>query len=129
MSHDLYVIVYYPGHFIYYTRASDDSAETLNVTHIAHSGNSWATQEQIAIKLTDDYLRAKAATGFTVRVSAQNGSGAMVVEVPGSYIRGHLLALAENGFAQHGDRIEAARYPGYQSLGTTAWNSLKKEGK
>lgn len=98
--HQLYVSrFYYRSQWLFLDSAADDSGAARPVILIkrqAHECMALAAcsfTETLGVTLPDDFLRSRADRGFRVQVSAQNGEGAFVVEVPSNYLQGHLAAL------------------------------------
>ena len=102
VAHQLYAEVeYMGGRWIFYERASDNSARALSV-HVLDRDvwvmgpRSTRYTEIVAIDLPSDCLGLHRTDGFSVRVSNKNGRGSIILEVFPNYIEGHLRAIAQS---------------------------------
>jgi hypothetical protein len=87
-AHQIYVVIRGQDGFAGYFYAADDTAEELEVTRI---GLIDPKVETVGIGVGDAVLRARAATGYAVKLKAKNGD-ALIISVSPEQIR---LQLAE----------------------------------
>lgn len=97
-QHQLYVHRYYSGDWVFYERAADDRAQSVDVTVIDRSVGSCSSygcshSEDVGVSIGHDYLLSRQDTGFEIRLTSRNGSGAIILKVPSNYIKGHLMAI------------------------------------
>jgi PDZ domain len=102
-THQLYVETSYIGDWHFYQSAADDTATALPFIPIDRQVGSCRGgcdfDETFALRLEESALRARAATGFSVKVSAKDGT-AFVVAVPSGQIQPQLVAI-DNYKAAH----------------------------
>jgi hypothetical protein len=104
VSHQLYVDTDYYGAWHFYQSANDDTEAALPFTQIDRqviSCTGWQCHydETFGLDLDDSVLRAKAATGFNVKVSAKDGA-AIILQIVPEQIQPQLTAI-ENYLAAH----------------------------
>ena len=96
-THQLYVTVSYDGDWRFYDRAADDSATDLRVTKIGTkvvycSAGSCLVSEFVGVDLPEATLKAKAGTGFQIKISAKSGDS-LVLEISAAQITAELKAI------------------------------------
>ena len=78
VHHQLYVEIHYEDEYQYFNSAADDTARSLPVLIIDRSHSCPRTTcmhyETIGVAIDDATLRARAAQGFRVKLSARRGS-------------------------------------------------------
>lgn len=78
VSHQLYVDIHYDDEYQYFNSAADDTARDLEVLRIDHSSEcpriTCTHYETVGITIDDATLRARAAQGIQVKLSARRGS-------------------------------------------------------
>lgn len=79
-QHQIYVEWFYPGHGTTRYRAADDTARPLRTQQIFKDscGRDCGQTDTITIDIDEPTLRARAATGFEVKLSGNDGSAAIL---------------------------------------------------
>lgn len=96
VSHQLYVNTHYFGEWHFYESGADDTAAILPFLqidrHVGNCGGMCDFDETFALTLQDSVLRARAASGFAVKVSAKDGTSFILQVSPGQ-IKPQLAAV------------------------------------
>lgn len=96
VAHQLYVEINYIGGWRWYSIAANDNAETMPVVKIASQVGSCLggciMYETVGIELPTALLRARATTGFQVKLTAQSGD-TLVLDVKPNMIGPQLQAI------------------------------------
>jgi hypothetical protein len=101
VSHQLYIHTSYTpflgGSWHFYESGADDTARSLPFVQIDRtvescSGTTCTYDETFALTLEDSVLRARAATGFAIKVSAHDGAS-FILQVPPGQIQPQLAAI------------------------------------
>lgn len=89
VTHQLYVELSYDGDRMIFNRAADDTATPLPVLRIDRSTLYCDRQidfctraETIAVEVSDAELRARAASGFRIKISAHSGDALILAITP-----------------------------------------------
>jgi hypothetical protein len=86
VSHQLYVEIHYEDEYQYFNSAADDTARSLAVLVIDRSHScpriTCMHYETIGVAIDDATLRARAAQGFRVKLSARRGSTLILAVSP-----------------------------------------------
>lgn len=102
-KHQLYVDIGYIGDWRFYDRAADDDAHQLDVVQIATNVGSCrggcSLSETVGVTLPEGTLRAKAATGFQIKLFAKSGDS-LVLDITPQQIATQLAAI--DGYRSHG---------------------------
>lgn len=103
VTHQLYVETSYIGDWKYYQSANDDTAAPLPFIvidrEVGDCTGGCSLEETFALGLQGSVLRAKAATGYSVKISAHDGT-AFILSVPPGQIQPQLAAI-DNYLATH----------------------------
>ena len=109
VTHQLYLEISYSGSWRFYQSANDDEARSLPVVSIKRSvGSCFAGcsfDEVMGVEVTDELLRAKALTGFQIKVFAKSGDS-LVIDVTPAQIQSQLVT--DNQFLPEDRRWTAA---------------------
>jgi hypothetical protein len=96
VTHQLYVDISYEGSWAFYQSAADDHANDLPLTKISQEVGSCGglmgcdLTEDVGVELDDSMLRARALTGFQIKLSAKSGDS-VIVDVTPSQIQSELV--------------------------------------
>lgn len=84
VQHQVYVEWFYPGHGTTRYHAADDTARTLRTQQIYKDscGRNCGQTDTITIDIDEPTLRARAASGFQVKLSGNDGSAAILGITP-----------------------------------------------
>jgi hypothetical protein len=86
VSHQIYVDIHYDDEYQYFNRAADDTARDLTVLLIDRSSMcpriTCTHYETVGVDIDDAALRARAAQGIQVKLSARRGSSFVMTLSP-----------------------------------------------
>jgi hypothetical protein len=86
VTHQIYVELHYDDEYQYFISAADDTARSLVVLVLDRSSMCRSSDcthfETIGVAIDDATLRARAAQGFRIKVSAQRGSEVIMTLSP-----------------------------------------------
>jgi len=97
VTHQLYVDLRYFGDWKFFQSAADDNARPLEVVRISSNVDNCrgicTLEETISVALNDVILRARAQTGYPIKISAQRGDS-FVLTISSDQIQLQIDAIA-----------------------------------